>query len=146
MAGQCRAGQNQSTARSTTAWLRRVVAVSIAQRPPQAQCGAENHDARHAGDDRAGRQHRDGGPRPGRPRLAAGSSCRPSPVRHHAIKANSGSSASPPARPARYSELGAKVSVMVPDVPAGTTQPCCHPLTVNGVSRAPVLVRATQPA
>ncbi len=49
------------------------------------------------------------------------------------------------AKPARYSELGAKVSVTVPDVPAGTTQPCCHPLTATGVSRVPVLVRATHP-
>src|SRR6201999_4517651 len=64
---------------------------------------------------------------------------------HHASSANSGSSASPPARPARYSELGAKISVMVPDVPAGTTHPCCHPLTANGVNRSPALVRATQP-
>src|ERR1700722_12328681 len=64
---------------------------------------------------------------------------------HHASSANSGSSASPPARPARYSELGAKVSVMAPDVPAGTTHPCCHPLTANGVKRIPALVRATQP-
>src|SRR3984957_17552195 len=63
---------------------------------------------------------------------------------HHASSANSGSSANPPARPARYSELGAKVSVMVPDVPAGTTHPCCHPLTANGVNRVPAL-RATQP-
>src|SRR3984957_16449581 len=64
---------------------------------------------------------------------------------HHASSANSGSSASPPARPTRYSELGAKVSVTVPDVPAGTTHPCCHPLTANGVNRVPALVRATQP-
>src|SRR6201999_400335 len=64
---------------------------------------------------------------------------------HHASSANSGSSASPPARPARYSALGAKVSVMVPDVPAGTTHPCCHPLTANGVNRVPVLVWATHP-
>ena len=49
------------------------------------------------------------------------------------------------AKPARYSELGAKVSVTVPDVPAGTTQPCCHPLTATGVSRFPALVCATQP-
>src|SRR6185312_12452100 len=46
----------------------------------------------------------------------------------------------------RYSELGANVSVTVPDVPTGTTQPCCHPLTANGVNRIPELVRATQPA
>src|ERR1700722_5628364 len=64
---------------------------------------------------------------------------------HHASSANSGSSAKPAARPARYNELGAKVSVMVPDVPAGTTHPCCHPLTTNGVNRVPALVRATQP-
>src|SRR5271156_1449717 len=64
---------------------------------------------------------------------------------HHASSANSGSSANPPARPARHSELGAKVSVMVPDVPAGTTHPCCHPLTANGVNRVPALGRATPP-
>ena len=34
---------------------------------------------------------------------------------------------------------------MVPGFPAGTTQPCCQPLTATGVRRAPVLVRATQP-
>src|SRR5271155_5195896 len=34
---------------------------------------------------------------------------------------------------------------MVPDVPAGTTQPCCQPLMATGVSRVPALVRATQP-
>src|SRR6201987_1079053 len=34
---------------------------------------------------------------------------------------------------------------MVPDVPGGTTQPCCQPLTATGVSRVPALVCATQP-
>src|ERR1700758_3089270 len=33
----------------------------------------------------------------------------------------------------------------MPDVPAGTTQPCCQPLTATGVSRVPALVCATQP-
>ena len=64
---------------------------------------------------------------------------------HNASRASSGNSASPPARPTRYSELGAKLSVMVPDVPAGSTQACCQPLTANGRNRSPVLVRATQP-
>ncbi|CNV99433.1 Uncharacterised protein [Mycobacterium tuberculosis] len=71
-------------------------------------------------------------------------SCR-RPVRQNASRASRGSRASPIARLARYSEFGANVSVMVPGFPAGTTQACCHPLTAIGVSRAPVLVRATQP-
>ena len=79
------------------------------------------------------------------PGLRGRVSRRPRRVRHNASSASSGSRASPTARPARYSELEANVSVMVPGSPAGTTQPCCHPLTATGVKRDPALVRATQP-
>ncbi|CAG6963194.1 hypothetical protein PICSAR132_01369 [Mycobacterium avium subsp. paratuberculosis] len=34
---------------------------------------------------------------------------------------------------------------MTPGSPAGTSQPCCQPLTAIGVSRAPLPVRATHP-
>ena len=108
---------------------------------------ADHDEPGHPGDHRRRRP----APRPpptgpgvhGRGRWVVGAACRR--VRHNASTASSGSSASPTASPARYSELEAKVSVMVPGSPAGTTQPCCHPLTATGVSRAPVLVRATQP-
>src|SRR4051794_6505249 len=34
---------------------------------------------------------------------------------------------------------------MAPDTPAGTTQPCCQPLTLIGSSSAPSAERAVQP-
>ena len=117
-----------------------------AQRVPQTQGAADHDGPGHARDHRPGRQHRDRGPRPRRPWLrgcVVGACSRR--VRHNASMANSGSNARPTARPARYSELDAKVSVMVPGSPAGTSQPCCQPLTATGVNRAPLLVRATQP-
>src|ERR1700738_5338169 len=65
--------------------------------------------------------------------------------RHSARTASNGSNVNPSARPARYTELEAKVRVMFPGSPGGTTHPCCQPLTVTGVSRTPLLVRASQP-
>src|SRR4030088_547654 len=63
-------------------------------------------------------------------------------------KASSVSSATgptPPISPARYSVLDANPSVTGPVVPGGSTQPCCHPLTVTGLSTEPSPVRAVHP-
>ena len=41
--------------------------------------------------------------------------------------------------------MDGNVRVIVPAVPAGSTQPCCQPLTTIGVSCVPSAVCATQP-
>ena len=45
----------------------------------------------------------------------------------------------------RYGVFSPNVSVTMPAVPAGSTQPCCQPLMVTGVRMAPLAVWAVQP-
>src|SRR4051794_41192720 len=63
----------------------------------------------------------------------------------NASNASRGSSASPPISPARYVAFEGKLSVTGPAVPGGSTQPCCHPLTVIGASAEPLAAWAVQP-
>ncbi|KXW75022.1 hypothetical protein JL15_24710 [Mycolicibacterium phlei DSM 43071] len=63
----------------------------------------------------------------------------------NASSASTGSSASPPNSPARYGRFSGNVSVTVPSVPGGSSQPCCQPLTVIGVNSVPSPACATQP-
>jgi len=41
--------------------------------------------------------------------------------------------------------LDENLSVIGPEMPAGTTQPCCQPFTVTGFSKEPSPVRAVHP-
>ena len=45
----------------------------------------------------------------------------------------------------RYNVFEGKSSVMTPPEPAGTTQPCCHPLTRTTVNATPSAVCAVHP-
>ncbi|CQA10750.1 Uncharacterised protein [Mycobacteroides abscessus] len=81
---------------------------------------------------------------PARQGATGGSVVRPR-AGSRAKHARMGSSANPPNNPARYQVLRPKVSVILPPSPAGSTQPCCHPLTRTGVSRCPCASRAAQP-
>jgi hypothetical protein len=47
--------------------------------------------------------------------------------------------------PIRYGVFDGKVSATGPSVPGGSTQPCCQPLTVTGVSWVPSVLCAIQP-
>ena len=61
-------------------------------------------------------------------------------ARRAGTRAARASAAAPARRRARRGRRcwSANVSVTVPDVPAGTTQPCCQPLTVTGRQRGAV--------
>ena len=137
MPGQHRAGQDQP-ARAQHDGGAVAQPLRSSQRVPQPERGAGHHGPGHAGDHRRSRQHRDRGPGAGRPRAARAHRrrVRAGCATTRATPAAAATPARPPGPPGTASWT-AKVSVMVPGLPAGTTQPCCHPLTATGVRPGP---------
>ena len=135
MPGQRRPGQNQPARAQPDGDA--VAPLPVAQRVPQTQGGADHDDPGHARDHRPGRQHRDRRPGPGRPWLCGcvvGAPAPGAPQREQGQQRQQ-RQAHRQARPVQ--RVGGEGQRDGAGVPAGTTQPCCHPLTATGRQSGP---------